>query len=268
MWAGPPVPDDAAQAFRDATRREGLKATAVHHGYLANLASPKKPMLARSRTAFRDELGRAEKLGVDHLIFHPGAHLESGVNEGLRVLVESLDEAFRATPGLRVRVLLENSAGQGTSMGRDFATLAQVLDRLAEPDRAGVAIDTCHLFASGVEFRTPESYGTMIDRLGTELGASRVHAFHLNDAKADLGSHLDRHENIGRGQIGLEGFRSFVNDPLWAKCPGYLETPLTDEEYAAYVDDLASLRRLVGPARDVPKPAGRSARARRRPTPK
>jgi len=268
MWSGPPVPDDAALAFRDAARHEGLKATAVHHGYLANLASPKAPILARSRTAFLDELGRAEKLGVDHLIFHPGAHMESGLEEGLRVLVESLDAAFRATPGLKVRVLLENSAGQGTSVGSDFASLATVLNRLAEPDRAGVAIDTCHLFASGVEFRSPESYGAMVDRLEAELGVARVHAFHLNDAKADLGSHLDRHENIGRGQIGVDGFRPFVNDARWSTRPGYLETPLADDEYTAYVEDLATLRRLVGPSRDAGKPAGRSSAARRRPTPK
>ena len=265
MWAGPPIAADSAEAFRAAVRAEGLRATAVHHGYLANLASPKPPMLARSRKAFSDELARAELLGVDALIFHPGAHMGSGQTEGIRVLVESLDEAFRATPEGRVRVLLENSAGQGSSVASTFADLAEILRRLENPKRAGVTIDTCHLFAAGVDFRTPDGYGTMVDQLESELGAEHVLAFHLNDAKADLGSHLDRHENIGKGQIGLEGFRAIVTDPRWATRPGYLETPMSDEEYAAYVADLAALRSLAAPST---APPGRPRATRRRPTPK
>lgn len=265
MWAGPAIPVDAASAFRDAVTAEGLRTTAVHHGYLANLASPKKPMLARSRTAFQDELARAELLGVDHLIFHPGAHLGSGREEGIRVLVESLNEAFRASPARGVRVLLENSAGQGSSVASSFADLAEILHKVEAPERAGVTIDTCHLFASGVDFRTPESYGAMTDRLASDLGVEWVRAFHLNDAKADLGSHLDRHENIGKGQIGLEGFRGFVSDPRWHDRPGYLETPITGDDYGAYIADLAALRGLA-PAAPAARGAPRAPRGR--PTPK
>ena len=258
MWAGPAIPPEAAAAFRDAVKAEGLLGTAVHHGYLANLASPKRPMLLRSRTAFQDELARAELLGVDHLIFHPGAHLGSGRDEGIRVLVESLDEAFRARPSAHVRVLLENSAGQGSSVASTFADLAEILRRLEDPTRAAVAIDTCHLFAAGVDFRTPETYGAMIDRLQSDLGEEQVRAFHFNDAKADLGSHLDRHENIGKGQIGLDGFRSFVNDARWADRPAYLETPYSGDDYEAYIADLAALRRLE-------KATTRARRSRARP---
>ena len=261
MWAGPPIAPEAADGFRAAVRATELKATAVHHGYLVNLASPKKAMLGRSRTTFLDEMKRAELLGVDHLIFHPGAHLESGREEGIRVLSESLNKAFAATAGSRVRVLLENSAGQGTSIGRTFADLAEVLARLEDRTRAGVAIDTCHLFASGVDFRTPELYGAAMDQLDRDLGIREVRAFHLNDAKADLGSHLDRHENIGRGQIGVDGFRSIVNDPRWADVPGYLETPLTEDDYAAYVADLTTLRGLVTGASEPSKPRRRPAKA-------
>ncbi len=269
MWAGPPIPEAAAEGFRAAVRSEGLRATSIHHGYLANLASPKRPMLLRSRSAFADELGRATLLGVDHLIFHPGAHLGSGRDEGIRVLVESLDEAFRAQTDRSVRVLLENSAGQGSSVGSTFSELAEVLDRLEAPDRAGVTIDTCHLFASGVDLRTPELYGRAMDRLDDELGVARVHAFHLNDAKAPLGSRLDRHENIGAGEIGLEGFRAFVNDPRWAERPAYLETPVSDDGYGAYVRDLAALRSLLKKAPETTgTPARRRGAPRRRPTPK
>jgi deoxyribonuclease IV len=259
MWAGPPIAPEAAEGFRAAVKSEGLKATAVHHGYLVNLASPKKAMLARSRTTFVDEIRRAEMIGADHLIFHPGAHLKSGREEGIRVLVESLDKTFATTAGVHVRVLLENSAGQGTSIGGTFLDLADVLSRLQEPARAGVTIDTCHLFASGVDFRSAELYGAAMDRLDRELGIGQVRAFHLNDAKADLGSHLDRHENIGRGQIGVEGFRPLVNDPRWATVPGFLETPITDDDYSAYATDLATLRSLLDEAASAPRARRKSA---------
>lgn len=268
MWAGPPIPPEAARAFGASVRAEGLRATSVHHAYLANLASPKKPMLARSRKAFQDELGRAELLGVDSLIFHPGAHLDGSREDGIATLVESLNAAFAKSAGAKVRVLLENSAGQGSSIGKTFEELHEVLSRLDDPKRAGVTIDTCHLFASGVEFRTEESYGAMVDRLAATLGTAAVGAFHLNDAKAPLGSHLDRHENIGKGEIGAAGFHWFVNDPRWANVPGYLETPLTEDDYAAYEEDLRQLRSLVGGSPPPVKPASPSAETAPEPKPR
>jgi deoxyribonuclease-4 len=245
MWAGPPIADEAAAGFRAAVREVGLKATAVHHGYLINLASPKKAGLARSRKALLDEIERATKVGVDGLILHPGAHMGEGPEAGLGRIVESLNWALEKAPDSPVRLLLENAAGQGTALCSTFSELRTVLDGLSTPSRVGVTLDTCHLFAAGNEFRTPESYGALVDRLDSELGVEEVRAFHLNDAKADLGSHLDRHENIGKGKIGLDGFRGLVNDPRWASTPGYLETPLGEDEYGAYIADLATLRGLV-----------------------
>ncbi|HZY92194.1 MAG TPA: deoxyribonuclease IV [Thermoplasmata archaeon] len=263
MWKGPALPDEAAAGFAEAVRREGLRATAVHHGYLINLASPKKSMLAISRRTFVDELQRAEKLGVDALIFHPGAHLKAGVEAGLRTLVESLNEAFAKTEGFRVRALLENAAGQGTAMCSNLSELRQALDGVEMKGRAGVAIDTCHLFASGVDFRTDEQYAGWVDRVDRELGREEIRAFHLNDAKAAMGSHLDRHENIGKGEIGLEGFAHFVNDPRWAGVPGYLETPLEHDDYAAYVADLAALRGLLKPTAEAAERTLSGPRSRR-----
>jgi deoxyribonuclease-4 len=263
MWAGAPLSDDAARAFADAVRAQGLKATAIHHGYLANMGSPKKAGLARSRRAFQEELERAERIGVDALILHPGAHLADGVDGGIARIAEGLNRGFAAAPGGRVRVLLENAAGQGSTLGRTFSELARILELVEDRSRIGVALDTCHLFGAGYDFRTEESYGRLVDQLESELGAKEVHAFHLNDSKAELGSHIDRHENIGKGKIGLEGFRGFVNDPRWAEVPGYLETPLDDDDYASYVRDLSSLRSLLGPARREPA----STRAPRRRAP-
>ena len=262
MWAGPAIPIEAARAFRAAVGSNALRATAVHHGYLLNLASPKPEMLARSRTAFLDEIARADLLGVDGLIFHPGAHLGSGAAPGLATIAESLREALRAAPDAGPRLLLENAAGQGTTLCSTLEELATVLASVGEKERVGVTLDTCHLFACGYDFRSEEGYGTLVDRIGATIGWDRVRAFHLNDAKAPLGSHLDRHENIGGGEIGLEGFRHFVNDPHWAEIPGYLETPLDDRGYARYAEDLATLRGLRGASA---LPSSRTRSATRRP---
>jgi deoxyribonuclease-4 len=258
MWSGPPIAPLAAEGFRDAVREEGIRATAVHHGYLINLASPKATNLEKSRGVFVDEIRRAELLGVDGLIFHPGAHLGSGVEAGLRTIAESLRGAIDAVPNGRVRLLLENAAGQGTALCASFEELAAVLADVDAPERLGVTLDRCHLFAAGFDFRTDEGYGALIDRLEATLGHSTVRAFHLNDAKAELGSHLDRHENIGAGQLGREGFRHLLRDPRWDGTPGYLETPLDDRGYARYAEDLATLRSLAESSGGAkPKPPAR-----------
>ncbi len=263
MWSGPAIPADKAAEFRAAVPAERIRATAVHHGYLANLASPKPDMLARSRSAFLDELQRAELLGVDGLIFHPGAHLGSGVEAGLATIAESLSQALVAVPEGRVVLLLENAAGQGTTLGTTFEELRWVLDAVGRPERVGVALDTCHLFAAGNDFRSDEGYRAVMERVERVLGRGTVRAFHLNDAKAELGSHLDRHENIGKGQIGLDGFRHLVRDPRWAGTPGYLETPIDENGYARYAEDLRTLRSLEETAPAAGR-TGRRAPTRRR----
>jgi deoxyribonuclease-4 len=266
MWKGTPLTDATAAGFRAAVKSEALRSTAVHHGYLLNLGNPKPENRAQSQTAFLDELDRAERLGADALIFHPGAHMGSGVAAGLDELVKGLDAAFAATQGYRVRALLENSAGQGTTLCSKFDELAEVLRRLEHPERAGVALDTCHLFAAGHDFRTPEGYQTLVEGIEGSFGVAAVRAFHLNDAKAEAGSNKDRHENIGKGKIGTEGFAHLLGDRRWAEVPGYLETPLADDDYQAYVRDLATLRGLTDPG--PRKVAKAKAPARRPRTPK
>jgi deoxyribonuclease-4 len=248
IWKAAPIPEELSRAFAEAVRRESLRAVAVHHGYLTNLASPKPSILAQSRRAFLDDLERSEQLGADQLIFHPGTHSGAGTEAGLARIAENVNGVLAERPDFRIRVLLENAAGQGTALCSTFRELALMLDRISERKRVGVALDTCHLFACGLDFRTEEGYGEMVDRLDSELGREEVRAFHLNDSKGEPGAHLDRHENIGRGRIGLEGFRRLVNDRRWAETPGYLETPLDEKGYAAYQADLKTLRSLVAPA--------------------
>ncbi|HTW77486.1 MAG TPA: deoxyribonuclease IV [Thermoplasmata archaeon] len=263
MWSGPAIAPESAAAFRAAVRDQGVRATAVHHGYLINLASPKRAGLARSRRAFQDEIGRAEMLGVDGLIFHPGARLDSTVEEGVATIVASVNGAIAKFPEGRVRLLLENAAGQGTTLCSRFEELQAILSRIERPERVGVTLDTCHLFAAGFDFRTDAGYGELTDRIRSTFGLEAVRAFHLNDAKAELGSHLDRHENIGKGEIGAAGFAPLLRDPRWNDVPGYLETPLDDRGYARYAEDLATLRAQLGGS--VPAAGTGRSRARSRP---
>lgn len=264
MWGAAPIDPENARAFREAVQKEGLRACAVHQSYLPNLASPKKPALTRSRKTFVDELRRAELLAIPALIFHPGAHLGEGVDAGLRKIVESLDWAIGQTPGLACRALLENAAGQGSALGSTFEELAWVLDHVSDRNRVGVAIDTCHLFASGVDFRTEALYEEMIGRFDRTVGLRDVRAFHLNDSKGPLGCHMDRHENIGKGALGLDGFRRIVNDGRWAATPGYLETPIGNDGYGAYERDLNTLRALLVGGSET-APGSRPAVRRRAP---
>ncbi|MFZ0891677.1 MAG: deoxyribonuclease IV [Thermoplasmata archaeon] len=262
MWKGPPITPEAATAFRDAVITAGLRWPAVHHSYLPNLASPKPPTLTLSRTAFLDELGRAESVGAAFLIIHPGAHLGSGVEAGIRTLAESLNDSVDHTRGYHVRTLVECMAGQGTTLASSFEEIAQILAQVDVRDRIGVALDTCHLFAAGYDFRTPVGYRTMMESLEATVGSKNVFAFHLNDAKGELASHLDRHENIGAGSIGREGFRSFLIDPTWKEIPGYLETPLGEDGYGQYARDLATLRSIESgsPAPRAPRSSSPAAR--------
>ncbi|MCI4347992.1 MAG: deoxyribonuclease IV [Thermoplasmata archaeon] len=261
MWGAAPIDPANAGAFREAVEREGLRTSAVHQSYLPNLASPKKALLTRSRKAFVDELRRAELLGIPALVFHPGAHTGAGAETGLRTIVESIDWAIGQTPGVTCRALLENAAGQGTTLGSTFEELTWVLDHVSDRERVGVTIDTCHLFASGVDFRTDDLYADVVARLEATVGLRNVRAFHLNDSKGPLGCKLDRHENIGKGELGVEGFRRIVNDSRWGSTPGYLETPMGKDDYGAYERDLVTLRSLL---RDVSETARGSRRVARR----
>jgi len=230
QWVGKPLKQEEIAEFRRLQAATGIQTVFAHSTYLINLCSPVDTEWKRSVNAFHDELERAEALGLRYVVVHPGSHKAAGVEVGIARIVDALDELHRRTHGYRVQILLENSAGAGKMIGSRFEELHAVLNRIKEPDRIGVCLDTCHLFAAGYDIRTRPAYeATMIasDRI---VGLHRVKVFHLNDAKKGLGSGLDRHEHIGQGQIGVDAFRFLLNDPRVASVPMCIETPKDDDE--------------------------------------
>ena len=243
QWAAKPLAADEVRAFGAARRRTAIRHVFAHSSYLINLGNPNAAMWAQTVAAFTDELERAEALGLSCVVIHPGSHMGTGLEAGRGRVVAALDESLARTAGYQVKIALENTAGAGTTIGRTFGELATLLERAARPERIGVCLDTCHLFAAGYDLRTEAGYRRAMAECETTVGRRRVLAFHLNDAKAPLGSGLDRHENIGRGLLGLAPFRLLLNDPRYVRVPKVLETP-KEPEPAADLRNLAVLRRL------------------------
>jgi deoxyribonuclease IV len=232
-WNAKPIADEDAAAFRAALRDARLRFATAHDSYLINLAAPDDAAFHKSLAAFTDELNRAEALGLDYLVTHPGAHTGSGEAAGLARVVAGLNEALSRCRGYRVRVLLETTAGQGTYLGGKFEHLRTILDAVAEPDRFGVCLDTCHVFAAGYDLRTPEQYAETFDEFDRIVGLDRLKLFHVNDSEGDWCSCVDRHAGLGQGRIGLEAFRLLATDPRFADHPMILETPKEDAEGTA-----------------------------------
>jgi deoxyribonuclease-4 len=243
QWAGRPLRAEDVRAFAAVRRATGIRRVFAHASYLINLAAPDAAQWARAVEAFTDELERAEALGLACVVIHPGSHLGQGVEAGLARVVAALDQVTRRTAGYRVRVALENTAGAGGTLGRRFAELGRMIRDSARPERLGVCIDTCHLFAAGYDIRTPAGWAAAMDECAREVGLARILAFHLNDARAPLGSGLDRHEHIGRGFLGRAPFRTLLADARVRRVPKVLETP-KEPDPAADRRNLGVLRRL------------------------
>lgn len=244
QWIAKPLDADVVQRFHDEVERTGITKLVVHDSYLINLASPKPDILEKSIPAFTDELQRCDLLGIPYLVTHPGAHTGSGVDAGIARFAQSLNEIFEAMPDTTTLTLLETTAGQGTTLGRSFEEIAAIIDLVEDKARVGVCMDTCHIFAAGYDYRTPELYAATMAQFDSIVGLDRLKVLHLNDSKNPLGSNKDRHDHIGAGEIGLEGFRQFVNDPRLDGLPGILETEKDD---AGDNDrrNIATLRGLV-----------------------
>jgi deoxyribonuclease-4 len=248
-WAGPRLDDAEAGEFRRALATSGLRAACAHANYLINLATPEPDERARAVTALVDELERAERLGLPFVVLHPGSHKGAGAGAGLAQLARSLDEVARRTAGWKVLVALENTAGAGHGLCARAQELRGTLDRVRQPERLALCLDTCHLFAAGYDIRTPRRFAAVLAEFDRLVGLERVAAFHLNDSRAGLGARLDRHENIGDGRIGLPAFRFLLTHPRLATVPMVLETPKRNDGDARNLATLRALRRSPARAR-------------------
>lgn len=244
QWRAKPLDPAVVERFHEERERTGIRQMVVHDSYLINLASPKDDLLEKSMAAFQDELERCDELAIQYLVTHPGAHTGSGVEEGIRRFAESLNRVHDTLPDIKAITCLETTAGQGTTLGRTFEELAAIIDQIEAKERVGVCFDTCHAFAAGYDIRTVDDVNAVMEEFDRIVGLDRLLVLHLNDSKNPLGSFKDRHDHIGDGYIGVEGFRGIVNHPRLAGLPAILETEKDPEgEYDRR--NLELLRSLV-----------------------
>ena len=242
-WDAPPLSEKEIVAFKDALKQSGIGAehVLVHDSYLINLGHPREAEREKSLNAFMDEIRRCEALGLKLLNFHPGLHLnEISAQVCLDNIAESLNFAIANTSG--VKLVLENTAGQGSNLGYDFAQLAYVIDKISNKDRIGVCIDTCHAFAAGYDLRSPQAYERTMSEFDRAIGYKFLSGMHLNDTKNELGVRKDRHESLGRGFLGFAAFENIMNDPNIDEIPLILET-IDDSLWA---EEIALLRSMQG----------------------
>jgi len=239
QWFSPALEESAVKAFRDACGKFGFQAESIlpHDSYLINLGHPAPEGLEKSRNSFNEEMKRCELLGLDRLNFHPGSHLkEISESESLARVAESINIALDRTSG--VTAVIENTAGQGSNLGYRFEHLAEIIEKVEDKSRVGVCIDTCHAFAAGYDLRTAAACEKTFAEFDRIVGFKYLRGMHLNDAKKDVGSHVDRHESIGLGMIGIECFKWLISQTFTDDIPLILETP--DE--TKWAEEIALLR--------------------------
>lgn len=246
QWAAKPYTGEEIERFRINRKETGIATVVAHDSYLLNLGSPDPTLRQRSVAAFIDELERCEILAVSNLIAHPGSHVGTGATEGIKTIAKSLDAVHQACPGYDAKVTLEITAGQGTNLGYRFEQIGAIIDATRESDRLRVCFDTEHAFAAGYDLRTKEGYERTFDEFDEAIGLGLLAAFHLNDSKKEFHSRVDRHEHIGKGFIGVEGFRLLMNDKRFWGLPMCLETP-KGPDLKEDRENLTLLRSLINP---------------------
>jgi deoxyribonuclease-4 len=227
QWRGRDVPPAEIREFRAKVKAAGLHPVVSHASYLINLATTHPPLRRQSLAAMGDEIDRAEALGLQGVVLHPGCYTAGSEATGLDLIADGLLELFAARRRGKTMIILEHTAGQGTSLGTTFEQIAYIIARTRNHRRIGVCLDTCHLLASGYDIASPEGYAATFKLFEQLIGVERLKVFHLNDSKRPLGSRVDRHEHIGQGSVGLEAFRRLVNDRRFEGLPMLLETPKT-----------------------------------------
>ncbi len=240
QWQGKPLTESDISTYKETLAKSSIGPVVVHDTYLINLCAKDRRILQKSRAALKDELDRCEMLDVPYLNFHPGAHGGQGEDDGIKLIAESLNIIHNETKGYRVKSVLETTAGQGTAVGYTFEHLRRIIDAVEEKDRMAVCVDTCHVFAAGYDISTEGGYHHTFEEFDAIIGLARLVAFHVNDSKKEFGSHVDRHEHIGKGRIGLNGFRFLMNDDRFKTVPKILETDKGPE----MLEDIENMRVL------------------------
>ena len=244
QWKAKPLTETNIDGFREGMTQGQPQVSITHDSYLINLCSIEKWKLKRAVDTFIEELDRSEALGIDYIVFHPGAHMGAGYEAGCATVAESLNTVLAARPDHQAKLLVEITAGQGTTVGHSFEQIADILGQVTSPERMGVCFDTQHAFAAGYDVRTPDGWERVLKEFANTIGLEQLRAFHLNDSKRELGDRVDRHEKIGQGYLGLAPFWCLVNDERFADTPAVLETPVENE--SEYGDELRLLRSLMG----------------------
>jgi len=232
-WKGRVIEDRESSEFQSRRNIPFIS----HASYLINLSSDRMEVIEKSFIALREELGRMSAFGIELLVMHPGAHMGRGERAGMELIAGSISEVLEDSPGSS-RILLENTAGMGSCLGWRFEQLSTILDMISIPDRTGVCIDTAHAFAAGYDLASPDAVERTLGELDEVIGFDRIHAFHTNDSKTLLGSRIDRHQSIGKGEIGLESLRYLVNSSSLIDVPAIVETPGSDEDRKNDIDHL------------------------------
>lgn len=245
QWAAKPITVEQANLFKETLQKSSsVQFVMAHASYLINIGSADKTAAEKSVKALIEELKRCHTLGIPYLVLHPGAYTKTTLEESIHLISEYLNYAFDEDPGSTI-VLLENTAGQGKSVGSTFEQLRAIYKKVKKKKRIGFCFDTCHAFAAGYDFTTPEKYKALWKHFDEVIGIEHLKAFHINDSVKGLGSHVDRHSNIGKGKIGIEAFRLIMNDPRFSDIPKVLETPKVISDMEQDQINLNLLRSLL-----------------------
>lgn len=243
QWNSPPLTIEESDKFRELAIKTKISPIIAHSSYLINLAAQDKRILTRSHYAMMDELLRCEMLGIKHIIIHPGYHGGAGIEVGIKQIAISIDVIYEKLNNIDVSITLETTAGQGTSIGHKFEHIREIIDRTSNKQKLSVCIDTAHIFEAGYNITSYETYEQTVKEFDEIIGLNRLKTIHINDSKTPLGSHVDRHEHIGKGKMGLDAFRFIINDKRLTNIPKILETP-KGEDMKEDIKNLNTLKKL------------------------
>ena len=244
-WKERTLTQEEINRFDQVRQQTGITSIASHTSYLINLATPEREKHAMSCNALKQELIRSSMLDIPFVVLHPGAHLGKGKDKGIEKIAHSINEIFAQTPDIRIRLLLETTAGQGSGLGHTFEQLVSIMDKIENQNRIGICLDTSHVFAAGYDIRTPESYRKATEAFDAIIGVENLYVIHLNDSKKELGSRVDRHEHIGEGYIGIKAFELLMNDMRFWDVPKIIETPKQKDGPDTDKMNLNQLRSLI-----------------------